>query len=92
MGTVQTAHGYWVNVNWNGEQLNVNNDNGYANRNVGACSVRYFLLSRLMRRGTAATLRSWKRLHPSSEHTANLVDHLLQLTVFLQIDHLAVLA
>lgn len=44
-GTVQTSDGNWVNANWNGKQLNVNNLNGNANDNTGSCVLRHFLLS-----------------------------------------------
>lgn len=42
--SVQTAEGNWVNVNWNGDQLNFNNWNGNANDNIGSLSARHFLL------------------------------------------------
>lgn len=41
---MQTADGNWVNANWNGEQLNVNNLNDNANDNVASGSARHFLL------------------------------------------------
>ena len=37
--TMQTAEGNWVNANWNGDRLNVNNWNDDANGNIGAASA-----------------------------------------------------
>lgn len=42
---MQTVDGNWVNVNWNGDQLNVNNWNRNANPNIVSGSVRHFLLT-----------------------------------------------
>ncbi len=90
---VQTAEGNWVNVNWNGDQLNFNNWNDNANDNIASGSVRHFLLSIVFT--LSLSLKQWPiplrraaavcfllhRLHPATEHTADFIDCLLDLGV-----------